>query len=212
MSVRSTALRGVRGIRRYAVSQGLGEGNREGVPNWAFLSGKILIVSGSLSLTFLVGLYSRPRKRKRINRESPCKNRENLKKIKKKIKKRTTQDGGDRIGKPHVFETAPSTSLWRRGSTAASHDIGPLCNIYIYRTSVIRWCQDSRRQKHLAGPQVPCQVDRGGHITDFIRARHAGRALRPAPEEIRKKACAVLLSSRQTLPNQFKKLIPGNPG
>ena len=66
-------------------------------------SGKVQIVSRTLSGLFLVGALNRPRKRKRTNRENPRRVPEQIGKIPGKVpkgQKRTKKEGRVQIGKP----------------------------------------------------------------------------------------------------------------
>ena len=75
----------------------------EGFPR---LSGKVQIVSRTLSGLFLVGALNRPRKRKGTNRENP---RDNPRKI-GKGPKRTKKEGHVQIWKPPRLNTPPPCS------------------------------------------------------------------------------------------------------
>ena len=88
--------------------------NRGGFP---IFSGKVQIVSRTLSGLFLVGTVARPRKRKRTNQENPRRVPGQIGKIPEKIgkvPKRTKRDkkgrtSPDRENPP--FETPPSSGL-----------------------------------------------------------------------------------------------------
>ena len=112
----------------------VGEAKTGGFPNrggFLLVSGKVQIVSPTLSGLFLVGAVTRPRKRKRairkIPEESPDKSGKSRKKSgkpqkgqkrtkrkdkeksgkSKKRQKRTKKEGQVQIGKPPPFETTP---------------------------------------------------------------------------------------------------------
>ena len=97
------------------VRQSLSEAKPGGFQTRVFptFSGKVQIVSRTLSGLFLVGALNRPRKRKRTNRENPRTIPEQIGKIPEKSgksqkeQKRTKKEGQVQIGKPPPFETPP---------------------------------------------------------------------------------------------------------
>ena len=77
---------------------------REAKPGgFPLFSGKVQIVSRTLSGLFLVGALNRPRKRKGANRENPRTIPEQIGKSGKS--QRTKKEGPVQIGKPPPFET-----------------------------------------------------------------------------------------------------------
>ena len=84
-------------------------------------SGKVQIVSRTLSGLFLVGALNRPRKRKRTNRENPRTIPEQIGKIPEKSgksqkgQKRTKKEGQVQIGKPPRLKPPRLAALDLRG-------------------------------------------------------------------------------------------------
>ena len=99
----------------------------EGFP---LFSGKVRIVSRTLSGLFLVGAVNRPRKRKRTNQENPRRVPGQIGKIPEnrespKRKKRTKKEGQVQIGKPPRLKPPRLAALdkskfWRNLDTRAS--------------------------------------------------------------------------------------------
>ena len=87
---------------------GIERSSAGGFPNWGispFFSGKVQIVSRTLSGLFLVGAFNRPRKRKGTNREDPRRVPEQIGKIPEKSGK--PQKGQERTKKDKQGRTSP---------------------------------------------------------------------------------------------------------
>ena len=102
-------------------------------------SGKVQIVSRTLSGLFLVGALNRPRKRKRTNREDPQRVPGQIRKIPEKSgksqkgQKRTKKEGQVQIGKPPAALESRGMNWIRTGKTVTARDVtceklGPLQN------------------------------------------------------------------------------------